>query len=288
MNTREQHTWSDDQKLEQLNKQLEIPYPESKEDVWDMLEGRLVEIPATKRISLFQKHTFRWMAAASILLLLGMIGFMRYYSVEKVASPGQHLTVNLPDGSSVQLNAVSSLNYHPYWWRFSRNLNFEGEAYFEVEKGTRFSVQSPKGTTTVLGTSFNIYSRDNSYQVVCLTGKVEVSNQQNEKVILLPNQKASLTKSGFDILKDQDVASETAWIDNRFAFTAMPLNEVFQEIERQYGIKLNGKEKFTANYSGNFTRNQSVQQVLEYVCRAFNINFEQVNKNEYKLIKTDQ
>ena len=103
-------------------------------------------------------------------------------------------TVILPDGSIAQLNGSSTLKYHPYWWNISRNISLEGEAFFEVAKGSKFSVESKNGTTSVLGTSFNIYARSNQYEVVCVTGKVWVENATGEvSTIITPNQKAVLS-----------------------------------------------------------------------------------------------
>ena len=38
-----------------------------------------------------------------------------------------------------------------------RIIQLRGEAFFEVEKGSRFVVQTGKGAVEVLGTSFNVF-----------------------------------------------------------------------------------------------------------------------------------
>ena len=89
----------------------------------------------------------------------------RSYTVTEIAKRGSHLAVTLPDGSKVNLNADSRLTYKPYQWIISRNVELEGEAFFEVKQGKRFSVKSNQNKVNVLGTSFNIFSRPGNYRV---------------------------------------------------------------------------------------------------------------------------
>ena len=89
------------------------------------------------------------------------------------------MVVTLPDNSIVTLRGGSELSYAPYWWFADRSLQFEGEAFFDVEKGSSFTVQSDNGVTQVLGTSFSIYANDENYEVFCKTGKVKSSFPSN-------------------------------------------------------------------------------------------------------------
>ena len=271
--------------MEKLQEQLDIPFSKSKADVWKDLEARMDAAPIERKIKLSASPVFRFAMAASIVFVLGVVGVMRFYSVTRQAIPGQHQLVDLPDGSTVHLNAASSVSYHPYWWRFSRDVSFEGEAYFEVEKGSRFRVISERGTTTVMGTSFDIYSRDADYRVACLTGKVRVTDRANkDAVIITPNQRAILTEQGiFNVQKNVDLTNETAWVHNKLIFTSTPLDQVFDELERQYGVKILGKEKYKRNYSGNFDRDMGADEVLGFVCKAMGIKFEQKSTNVYQL-----
>ena len=285
-NKQEAGHWID---LERMNEQFEIPFAKSKADVWAEMEAKIEATQEAKNINLASRPVFRLAMAASLIILLGLAGLMRFYSVTLETLPGQHLTVDLPDGSVVQLNAASSLGYYPYWWRFSRQLSFEGEAFFDVEKGSRFTVSSVKGITSVLGTSFNIYSRNENYRVSCLTGKVRVADLANsQEVILMPNEMTELTARGeFDVRRNVNLKTTTAWINNEFVFTSAPLNDVLEEIERQYDVTIAGKEAFQNNYTGNFTREQSIEQVLAFVCKPFSIKFEKINTNEFKLSKNN-
>ncbi len=118
--------------------------------------------------------------AAAVALLVGISVLMQVYTKTITIPAGQHSHILLRIMSHVRLNAQTTLSYKPLLWKFSRKVSLEGEAYFEVQKGKKFEVISTNGKTVVLGTSFNIYSRNNNYQVTCVTGKVRVTRNQRE------------------------------------------------------------------------------------------------------------
>ena len=224
--------------------------------------------------------------AASLLFLIGIGSFLRFYTTSIISPAGQHQTAKLPDGSIIELNAESEVSYHPYWWRFNRSLTFEVEAYFEVQKGKKFTVKSKYGTTQVLGTSFNIYSRNEIYNVTCLTGSVRVISKTKQKVILEPNSKADVSINGeIEVVKDIETFPVISWKKNIFLFTAVPVQEVFFEIERQFGVKITSKISNYALYTGNFDKKLDVEEILGYVCPALGLSFERKSANEYEIIQ---
>jgi ferric-dicitrate binding protein FerR (iron transport regulator) len=290
MKTQMEHTNLPDrnwEKVEKLNSKLSVAWNQSKDAIWTKMEPQLQERRSRGRLLAMKRTVFRWAAAAVILVFLGVTAFMRFYTEWSLVPDGEHRLVELPDHSKVHLNAGSAIGYHPYWWRFSREVQFEGEAYFEVVKGSRFQVESASGTTTVLGTSFNIYARDKAYRVTCLTGKVQVANaDESAKVILRPNEKAELTGNEFRKVK-VEASQDVAWVGNRFVFTDRPLSEVFEEIERQYDVLIDLPEVFSFSYSGNFDKSADIKQVLTYVCRPFNLNFTEEKAGVFRIKKTN-
>jgi ferric-dicitrate binding protein FerR (iron transport regulator) len=288
------------EELGKLNAQLEIPFGKTKADVWAEMETQIDTATQPKKISLLSRPVFRLAMAASVVLLLGVVGLMRFYTTTVETQPGHQQLVNLPDGSAVRLNAVSTISYHPYWWRFSRVVALRGEAFFEVEKGSRFMVSSERANTTVLGTSFNIYSRNEDYRVSCLTGKVRV-HTKNDEAVLSANEKAELKEGGtFEVLKNISFEAEAAWINNEFNFRNKPLKEAFEEIERQYGVVIEGKnilnnETLDARISGHIERkDNSANDLIEMICtiykfdnksdfKSYNLNFEKIKENEYRI-----
>ncbi len=267
--------------------EIERPFKKSKEDVWselsDMMDEQETETPIrtikpqeTKVRSLKQIY---WAAAAILVLMLSTSAFLRLYTTTVEAGAGQHLTALLPDGSSIELNASSTIKYHPYWWRFNRQVQFEGEGFFKVQKGKSFEVVSSRGKTIVLGTSFNIYSRKNDYKVTCYTGKVRVvSVISGKSADITPNQRAEVIANGSVISKNEELAEETiSWMEDKFYFKGTPIQLVFEEIERQYGISIQTKEKLNYLYTGNFTITRQAEDVMKRVCKGLNLNYKKVN-----------
>lgn len=282
-------------KLDRLNDRLEIPYSRSKADVWKAMEGKLEAKAPVKTIKLVHRQVFRLAMAASVLLVVGLIGLMRFYTVDVSTNPGQVLVVDLPDGSAAHLSAVSTVSYHPYWWRFARELNLEGEAFFEVEAGSRFTVNSGMGATSVLGTRFNIYARGESYRVTCQTGKVKVvESQKGSEVILTAGEKAELIAgNGFEVHRGINFEAEAAWINDEFNFRNKPLDEVLEEVERQYGVRIQGKDLlndgvYSASVSGRLVRSElNTESILDMICTIYNLKFEMVNSNEYEIRRNE-
>jgi len=138
--------------LDDFLRKVEVPYNQSKAAVWEQLSEKLDKQPVRKHRTLFTPSNLA--LAATLLLLVGLAMVLRFYSAKIQTPAGEHLVFVLPDGSEVNLNASSSITYHPWWYRFSREINFEGEAFFTVKKGRPFSVNSKTGTTEVLGDEF--------------------------------------------------------------------------------------------------------------------------------------
>ena len=262
--------------------EIKMEYSVSKDEVWVNLLRKMDEPQAdVKRVFLtpFYKMAF----AASLLLLLGISGFLKFYTTTVYTSAGQHLTLWLPDSSVIEMNAKSTVQFHPYWFHFARKVKLDGEAYFKVIKGNQFSVESLRGETTVIGTSFNIYSRNNDYSVTCYTVKVRVvSAEKSERVLLNPNEQAFINKDGFlRFVQEVNVQATKSWRDNMFVFTGSPITTVLQEIERQYNIKIHFRADSNLTYTGNFSKSLSEKEVLDLVCTSLGLKFEARPGNEF-------
>jgi ferric-dicitrate binding protein FerR (iron transport regulator) len=263
-------------------------WKKSEADVWSTLEARIDAQP--KGRSLIPNFTWsKRTVAASIIVLFSLGSLLRFYSVTVETTAGQHLAAELPDHSKVNLNAQSKLTYFPYWWKIQRIVKLEGEGFFEVEKGKKFTVNSPKGITQVLGTSFNIFSRAEIYKVTCVTGSVKVKSRTGFEVILKPNSKAEIQSNGkINVLVDIETFPEISWRKNIFLFTASPVLQVFHEIERQYGVKINAQPDTYSLYTGNFTKDQSVEETLSYVCPALGLKYVRQSSGEYLISREEE
>jgi transmembrane sensor len=284
-----------EEKQVELFKNLTPSFKQEKAAVWDALFDKIehsTSFPESKTVTSAKQKPLKiaidWpkiLIAASVVLIIGATLFCSLYTTSVDCSRGEHLAQTLPDGSKVQLNSESSISYSPYWWYFNRSITLKGEAFFEVKKGKKFTVKSTLGNTTVLGTSFNIFARNNTYKVLCTTGKVQVStaNKKNS-VTLEPNQLAEL-KNQTILKRSSNVQANNiiAWKDNKFNFIATPLIEVFQEIERQYDVKLDIKGIPQHLHTGYFSKNKKVESTLNLICLTFNLKFKKTKNKNYKI-----
>ena len=257
-----------------------IAWEKPESAVWQELSAKMET--ASKGRTYTMRTLLRYAAAAVFLLAvaLGAVTFLYQKTIETL--PGEQLTVLLPDGSEVEMNAASSIRYYPLKWKFNRTVQFSGEALFEVEKGKKFTVVSEKGTTQVLGTSFNIFSRDEEYQVTCLTGKVKVTASNDKSVVLLPNTQVKLEEGKLIIQKNIQPENAVDWINNRFFFPGTPLKDVIDEIERRYGVTIKMTDELNdRNFAGNFQKMYNVEQVLDFVCKTMQIQFEKQSENVF-------
>ncbi len=268
--------------LDELNDSLSISYNKSKEEVWSEINKQIKNQPAKTRRINFSRVRMVW-AAAMIALLVGLGVLLRFYHYTVEAGPGQIANFFLPDGSEVVLSPASKATYYPLWWNYSRKVTLDGEAFFKVQKGKKFSVKSERGITTVVGTSFDIYARQDNYRVVCYTGKVWVkARKSSRKIILTPGDKAEIDAKGEILFSNEKaVGKYTAWINNQFVFTSEPVRLVFSEMARRYNVTILLKNAVTGNYTGNFSSNIPIEKALAIVCKPFGFTIEKQGNRTY-------
>ena len=106
---------------------------------------------------------FRWTAriAAAIIIAVSAYYMTADYIYNKGAQPqtitvpaGQRAQITLADGTRVWLNAKSTLTYASNFGRNERNVELDGEAYFEVAKNKKlpFYVHTEMNKVRVVGT----------------------------------------------------------------------------------------------------------------------------------------
>jgi transmembrane sensor len=268
---------SDDEILK-LYENFQLTTPADRKNAWDKLFTSI----QNGRNS-FQKtrslKAYYFAAAAVILLLIGF-SFMKYLNREIVISShnAQNILTTLPDGSTVQLNAASSIQYRRIGWRNNRRVKLSGEAFFKVQKGKDFKVNTQHGNVKVLGTSFNVYARNNKFFVLCKTGKVQV--EACDTVLLTKGMKASFGKMNKLVLETGNMEREISWQRGEFWFNNASLSEVFDEIERQFDVIIKYTDINQRKYSGYFNK-KSLQIALTAACTPMQLHYKQESNKIY-------
>lgn len=147
-------------------------------------------------------------------------------------------TANLEDGSTVEINAASSLNFSIS--ENQRSAELVGEAYFDVAKSdVPFLITTELGEVSVVGTSFNVYSRGDSMRVSVNSGRVKVKfSGRPKEFILEPGQAATLTTNETANQASFTEEQDFDWRYKRSVFINQPLQEVLDELGRQYDLTI--------------------------------------------------
>lgn len=262
-----------DKKIEEQLKELNVPFTKSKEEAWDQLQQKIEENNTPKSRLLVPK--FYKYAAAAILLIAISLSFYVQKGLIEIHTVGMEMKeFKLPDGSLVTINSNSSLEYNKNTWFLSRKVNLEGEAYFEVEKGSDFEVKTESGFVNVLGTKFNVLQKKERFSVSCLEGKVSVSDAiESQSVILTEGLATNLDN---DILTEPFEFNKDkihAWKKGLFYFEKESLSNVFFEIENYYGINIEYQEEVSnKSFSGVFNKSD-LKTVLEIVCSPMGLTY---------------
>jgi hypothetical protein len=100
---------------------------------------------------------------------------------EFISRSGARTKLVLPDGSQVWLNAGSKLNYSNAYNEILREVDLEGEAYFDVVKvkGRPFIVHASSLNIRAVGTAFVVksYPQEETIETTLLRGIIEVKRE---------------------------------------------------------------------------------------------------------------
>ncbi len=180
--------------------------------------------------------------AASIFIYLN-IGTTIYQTANK-----EKTSVVLADGSIIQLNSGSKLRVLKNFNKRSRTISLEGEAYFEIQNSPApFRIQTEIGDVTVLGTKFNINSRNSQMEVAVNEGRVQVTStvSQKDSSVVLTKGELCVCESGQypDAPQIIDFTEYPGWIHSKMTLEETELSFVLEEIERRFDVKIQQKDK---------------------------------------------
>ena len=152
---------------------------------------------------------------------------------------GEKVTTRLPDGSVVNLNYCSQLEYSPASFNStSRCIKFDGEGYFDIQTnaGAPFIITTNSIDVKVLGTKFNLLARndDAMASLYLESGSVELSSV-NQTVMMTPGQLAQIhCATGLIQITDAPDDRSSAWRNGELLFHNKPINQVIATLEACY------------------------------------------------------
>ncbi|MGW7771562.1 FecR family protein [Pseudomonas machongensis] len=214
-------------------------------EIWhtaDMLPRatNVTELPAARS----HQRNWRPLASAAVITLLalplaGWVGWEQGWLPNRYQhfdSDQQVRTVQLHDGSQVELNLNSELRYLNYKDRRQVDL-IKGEAFFKVTHDSEhpFIVRAGHGQTRVTGTQFNVWKYEDQVKVTLVEGSVLVSSNSGEGGYRLgPGMQASYSIGDFEpqLAQSDDYANSLAWRSGRLVLDNLSLSQALPVINR--------------------------------------------------------
>lgn len=254
----------------------------------------------------------KWVAAASVLLILGM-GFWWQFHVsqsnnsvyakltsnspnplnEIINTFSNELAIKLPDGSEATLKPNSRLSYSKTFDGKLREVYLAGEAFFVVKKNPQkpFMVFANGLVTKVLGTSFSVkaFETDKEVIVKVTAGKVSVYTQNSSRnqdpeingVVLTPNQKIIFGKDDERFtrtLVEKPIVVITNKELQQISFNDAPVEQIFLALEKAYGIKIIfDKDEVINCHLTTSLSNENLFEKLDIICAGIEANYKVVD-----------
>lgn len=235
--------------------------------VTDAVRKKTLNLIFPKRI---RKLTFAISSMAALMLLLLVAYTFFQNSLRRPilvqnhtvrTAKGERKKITLLDGSTVWLNAESSLSIAQGFGSKHRNLELVGEAYLDVspKADCPFIIYAGGIKTTVLGTSFNVKAYPNYRQVkvAVSSGKVQVADltaggQENKRFLLVKGQVLNYSLlQRKATLHAENPSDQSKWLSNELFIDHYNLHEIALELSRYYRMptKISGKATKSDHYT---------------------------------------
>jgi ferric-dicitrate binding protein FerR (iron transport regulator) len=266
---------------------------------WDKLYNRLDENglitkPEHPRISLARTAWFRIAATVLLLLSLGTATILlinRDKLSNKVmvitGANQKNLEVTLPDGSIIYLNRNTRLAYSNNFGKHGRNVNLTGEAFFEIahDEIHPFTVDAGKARVKVVGTSFNVNTRndESAVEVYVRTGKVVLSDNSGIKSIELDPGFIGTMDNGNSGKSVNTNPNYMSWNTGLLVYDGQTLDVVFRDLKKVYGMEIVADDTEILNKTWTSPiDNQPQDTIIRLICVSFNLSFTKIG-NVYHL-----
>jgi transmembrane sensor len=240
-----------------------------------------------------EPRRLRFAAAVAVLALLvaGAWWMPRFGSQTQFQTAiGEHASVELPDGSRLELNSNSLARVE--YTEQARTIHLtRGEAYFQVahEAQRPFWVVAGNSWVRAVGTAFNVDMRSSGVRVIVSEGTVKVATARAKDE---PPSDASLTRTPVSVLtagqqvevragaaqirpvQPLDLTRVAAWRKGKLYFENQHLESVVDELGRYTPTPITIEDEALKNLSigGTFQANsQGVDALLEMLERGFGL-----------------
>ena len=162
---------------------------------------------------------------------------------EVVAAVAQQTRVTLGDGTQVVLNAGSRLRYADDFGRGTRDVELDGEGYFDVvhDESRPFRVKARGSVTQDVGTRFVVraYPEQSGVDVVVTHGAVSLRRDGAAvaPALVAAGQRGRVDSVGaITVAAEPDLDRWTEWTRGGIVLDGMTLGDAALELGRRFGV----------------------------------------------------
>lgn len=261
------------------------------DEAWERLYARLdkdrllVEVGqerAVRRKLLLKWGTLAAAVIAGFVYLASTLWFVSGGEVENLNLVTQEnreasmLVTTLEDGSVVYLAQESTLQYPEHFATDKREVNLQGEAFFDVAKNHEqtFLIETGKVRIEVLGTAFNVRSHeDDSFRLSVQRGRVKVLVEARgtecagkcRKTVTLQARQLQLSETE-DSDEFRQYTKNIRFKDECLEDILRVVNAEAPTLQIQVASSVLNKRKLTIEFENN-----SPETVAELICWALSL-----------------
>lgn len=262
--------------LESVNEKIEAAETETK----------TVEMPWLRR-------NYKYVSVAAAIMVALFLGFL-------ISMPfGQTVTVayddtqpeqvyQLPDGSSFIFNGTGEVSYSKRFAKNSRNVKFEGKAFFDVAKDAShpFVIHCDGLDVEVLGTTFLLDASNERYTVDLYSGLVRMTavdkhGHELSHLDIKPGERGvwDVENGGLKMMTYAEVKEEELKTDHVLDFNNVSLNTIIETVEYIYSIEVKLPETYASEkVTMRFSDEDSVDDVVETIATLFGLEVSKTDK----------
>ncbi|WP_300699678.1 FecR family protein [Bacteroides sp.] len=237
-----------------------------------------------------QKKTIRltpmlsWTARIAAVIIIGVCGYFmtadylynKDAQLQTITVPaGQRAQITLADGTHVWLNSKSTLTYASNFGRNERNVELDGEAYFEVAKNKKipFYVNTEMHNVRVVGTSFNVcaYKGSKEFETTLVEGIIDIYTTHNEQVVTRLKKEEFFANYDGKYKKAILPSYEyLRWKEGLYCFDDVPFGGILDKLEKYYNVKItvtSPKLLDHAGLTGKFREQDGIEHILRTISK---------------------
>ncbi|MDD4109051.1 MAG: FecR family protein, partial [Prolixibacteraceae bacterium] len=275
MNIFKENNRSDFQLTDQLISHYQIPFRSFKKETLDTILDKINKQEQNKKREVKAVTWYIRSGIAAAALIAALITLYFFTATVRISSGQQDVIIcRLPEMSRVVLHRNSSIKYSKYFWR--GNTELTGTAYFEVNRGGRFRVNTEHGSVEVLGTRFMVDSENRKFNVECYQGSVKTVYLSDTSILESGTKfTGSLTGVTKERIENNEGYPEFAVFREKFSNAS--LTSVFDKMENFFGVTIDVEKGITKNFSGTI-QTGNLESALEIVCESLQLKFKMTDK----------